>query len=149
MLTTDRVAGGVLVLVGLFVMEESWRLRLPLGSLHNPGPAYLPVVLALLVLVFGAAVFVMGARAARLGGVGWGEWRHAVAIFGACAFAALALERLGYRLTVAVLLVFLIGVVERKGPVLTVAVALGLALGSFYLFNTLLLVPLPRGPFGF
>ena len=149
MLTTDRVAGGVLVLVGLFVMEESWRLRLPLGSLRNPGPAYLPVVLALLVLVFGAAVFLMGARAARLAAVGWSEWRHAVAIFGACAFAALALERLGYRVTVTLLLVFLIGVVERRGPLLTMGVALGLALGSFYLFNTLLLVPLPRGPFDF
>ena len=29
--------------------------------------------------------------------VSWHEWRHAVAIFGACAFAAWGLDRLGYR----------------------------------------------------
>ena len=37
MLTTDRVAGGALVLVGLVALWES--RRLPLGTLHRPGPA--------------------------------------------------------------------------------------------------------------
>jgi hypothetical protein len=80
--------------------------------------------------------------------VGWVEWRHAVAIFAACAFAALALERLGYRATVALTLAFLLGVVERKGIVFTAVFSLALALASFLLFDTLLRVPLPRGPFG-
>jgi len=37
-------------------------------------------------------------------------------------------------------------VVERKRPVVTMAVALGLSLGTFYVFSTLLKVPLPLGP---
>ena len=78
----------------------------------------------------------------------WTEWRHALAIFGACAFAAVALERLGYRLTMGVVLAFLLGVVERKHPLLTVALAVAVAGGSFFLFNTVLRVPLPRGPLG-
>ena len=49
----------------------------------------------------------MGGRARRLAELGWSEWRHAVAIFGACAFAAWGLERLGYRLTMAVVVAFL------------------------------------------
>src|SRR5919204_582580 len=49
------------------------------------------------------ASVVLGARAPRPGAVGWHEWRHAAGIFAACAFAALALERLGYRLTVTVM----------------------------------------------
>jgi hypothetical protein len=146
MLTTDRVAGGALVLLALFTLWES--RRLPLGSLRHPGPAYMPVALAILLLVLGILVVLAGRRAAAVAAVGWTEWRHAVAIFAVCAFAAWALERLGYRLTVAVALAFLVGVVERKGVVFTVVFSLALALGTFLLFDTLLRVPLPREPFG-
>jgi hypothetical protein len=65
-----------------------------------------------------------------------------------CSFAAWGLERLGYRLTVTASLLVLLGLVERKGPVVTVLVAFSLAFGTFLLFATLLRTPLPRGPFG-
>ncbi len=51
-MTTNRVAGAALVGLALVVF---WASRgLPLGSLRNPGPAYLPVALALVLLGFGA-----------------------------------------------------------------------------------------------
>ena len=145
-MTTDRVAGATLVLIGLVTVWES--RAFPLGSLHRPGPAYMPVLLAVLLIVFGVAVFAMGSRARPFREVGWHEWRHAVAIFAACAFAAWGLERLGYRLTMAAVLAFLILVLERKGLVLGLVLTVVMAWGSFYLFDTLLKVPLPRGPFG-
>jgi len=145
-MTTDRAAGATLVLIGLVTI---WQSRaMPLGSLHRPGPAYMPVVLAVLLIVFGVAVFAMGSRAQSLAAVGWHEWRHAVAIFGACAFAAWGLERLGYRITIAVVLGFLLLVLERRGLVLGLALTLAMAWGSFYVFDTLLRVPLPRGLLG-
>ena len=146
MLTTDRVAGGALVLIGLIAVWES--RRFPLGTLHRPGPAYMPTLLALLLIVFGVAVALMGARSRGVSEVGWHEWRHAVGIFAACAFAAWGLERLGYPLTMVAVLAFLILVLERRGWVLGLAVTVVMAWGSFYLFDTLLKVPLPRGPFG-
>ncbi|HMB87026.1 MAG TPA: tripartite tricarboxylate transporter TctB family protein [Methylomirabilota bacterium] len=145
-MTVDRVAGVALVLIGLATVWES--RAFPLGSLHRPGPAYMPVVLALLLIVFGVAVFAMGRGARTLREVGWPEWRHAVAIFAACAFAAWGLERLGYRLTMAMVVGFLLLALERKGWVLGIGLTLVMAWGSFYLFDTLLRVPLPRGPFG-
>ena len=145
-MTVDRVAGVALVLIGLATLWES--RAFPLGSLHRPGPAYMPVVLALLLIVFGVAVFAMGRGARTLREVGWPEWRHAVAIFAACAFAAWGLERLGYRLTMAMVVGFLLLALERKGWVLGLGLTLVMAWGSFYLFDTLLRVPLPRGPFG-
>jgi hypothetical protein len=144
--TVDRVAGVALVLIGLVTIWES--RAFPLGSFHRPGPAYMPVVLAALLILFGAAVFAMDARVRRLAEVGWPEWRHALAIFGACAFAAWGLERLGYRLTMAVVVAFLLLVVERKGWALGLALTVVMAWGSFFVFDTLLRVPLPRGPFG-
>jgi Tripartite tricarboxylate transporter TctB family len=146
MLTTDRAAGAALVLIGLIAVWES--RRFPLGSLHRPGPAYMPTLLALLLIVFGLAVALMGARSPRIGEVGWHEWRHAVGIFAACAFAAWGLDRLGYRLTVAGVLVFLLLVLERKSVIVTAILSVAIAWGSFFLFDTLLRVPLPRGPFG-
>jgi hypothetical protein len=145
-LTTDRVAGAALVLIGLIAAWES--RRFPLGSLHRPGPAYMPTLLALLLVVFGLAVAAMGARSGRMSEVGWHEWRHAVGIFAACAFAAWGLDRLGYRLTMAAVLLFLLLVLERKGVVVTLILTAAISWGSFFLFDTLLRVPLPRGPFG-
>jgi hypothetical protein len=147
-MTTDRVAGTGLALFAAVILEESWRLRLPLGSVAVPGPAYLPVVLAVALFVSGLVIALQGARAPRLADVGWVEWRQAVAIAATCAFLALAFERLGYRLTVAVACVFLLSVVERKSAVAALVFAASMALGTYYLFDTVLRVQLPRGPFG-
>jgi hypothetical protein len=146
MVTVDRVAGAGLAVFALLVL---WQSRaLPLGSLANPGPAYMPVALATLLLVGGLAIAVIGRSAPPLGSLDFGEWRHAVAIFAACAFAALALERLGYRLTIFLALLFLLGVVERTRPVVALVFAVAFAAGTYLLFDTLLRVQLPRGPFG-
>ncbi len=72
MLTTDRVGGSALVLFALGVLWES--RKLPLGSLHNPGPAYMPVVLAVALAVFGAGLVLRGGDGERLADVGWAEW---------------------------------------------------------------------------
>ena len=80
--------------------------------------------------------------------MGWSEWRHAAGILLACAFAAVMLERLGYRFTMTIVLLGLLGGLERKRPLFVLGFSLALALGSFFLFDTLLRVPLPRGPLG-
>ena len=63
--------------------------------------------------------------------------------------AAFGLERIGYRLTVIALLIFFIGVLERKRPLPTALVAIGFGLISYYIVGSLLHVPLPRSPWGF
>lgn len=144
MLRTDRVSGTVLALFALAVIWES--RNLPLGTFRVPGPAYMPVVLALILLIFALMVATTGGRSQRLQSVGWVEWRHAVAILAMCAFAALALERIGYRLTVLAMLLFIVKAAEKRSWVLAATFALAMAFGSFYLFHTILRVPLPRGP---
>jgi hypothetical protein len=145
-LTVDRVAGATLALLALGVLFES--RRLPLGSLSNPGPGWTPVVLALVLLGFGGALVALGGRSGPIAAVGWGEWKHAVAILLACAMSALLLERAGYRLTVTVVLLFLLLVVERKPLLVGVVFSAGLALATHFLFDTVLRVPLPRSPWG-
>jgi putative tricarboxylic transport membrane protein len=146
-LTTDRISGSVLVIFSLLVI---WQSRLlPLGTFRQPGPAYIPVLLASLLLIFGVILVATGGRAPALSTIRWNEWRQALAIFLACILAVFGIERLGYRLTVLLMLGFLLKLVERRGWALSAILALVLAFGSFYLFHTLLRVPLPLGPMGF
>ncbi len=147
MFTRDRVAGFALLLFSLGVM---WETRvLPLGTFHKPGPGYMPMLLAIVLGAMAILVVLGGGLSPPLASLEWAEGRQALAILTGCAFTALAMERIGYRLTVILLLGFLLWVVERLRPVTVVATALGLSLGTFYLFSTLLKVPLPLGPRGF
>ncbi|HKY09086.1 MAG TPA: tripartite tricarboxylate transporter TctB family protein [Candidatus Binatia bacterium] len=146
-MTADRIAGGALVLFSLLVIWQSGAL--PLGTFRHPGPAYIPVLLALLLLFFGALLAATSRHAPKLSAIQWPESRHAAAILGACTFAGFGLDRFGYRVTVVLALLFLLKIVERRGWLLSVSLSLALAFGSFHLFHTLLRVPLPQGPLGF
>ena len=145
-LRADRVAGAALVLIGVVTIVES--RALPFGSLRNPGPAFVPLVLAILLIGFGIAIAALGRSSPPLSEIGWAEAHHAVAIFAACAFVALALERIGYRITMAVMLFSMLWLVERKRVLFAAAFGAGLSAVTYYLFDTILRVPLPRGPLG-
>jgi hypothetical protein len=146
-LTTDRISGTTLVIFSILVIW--YATALPLGSFRQPGPAYIPILLAAILLLFGALIVATGGRAPKMSSIGWTEARHAAAILAACIFAGFGLERLGYRLTIVLVLLSLLRIVERRGWFLSSTLALALAFGSFHLFHALLRVPLPVGPFGF
>ena len=145
-LTVDQVAGSVFAAFSLLVL---WETRtIPFGFLAEPGPGVMPTVLAITLLACSIAVVIGGRVGKRASAVTWEEWRHAVAILGMCAFIALALERLGYRLTILLVLLVLVSIVEKKGWIAGAVFAACFSFGTHFLFNTLLRVPLPQGPFG-
>ena len=145
-LRSDQVSGLFLLLLALFI---AWENRsYPLGSLHDPGPGYLPLALAIFLGVTGMLVAATGGRSVSYAALRWPELVRAGVILLACAFAAFALERIGYRLTMLALLVFFLGVVERKKPFVVATVAIGFSLISYFVFATWLRVPLPVGPGG-
>jgi len=146
-MTIDRVSGAFLVLVGLFVVWE--RRVLPLGTASRPGPGYVPLLLAVLLIVFGLILIARGKHAKELRSISWTEAPHALAILGCCVFVSLFMETIGYRLTLLLTLGFLFGVMERIKPWLTLILTFGFSLGTFWLFDSLLRVPLPRGEWGF
>jgi putative tricarboxylic transport membrane protein len=146
-MTTDRLSATILALFALLVIFES--RHLPLGTFRHPGPAYVPVLLASLLLLFAVLLIFTAGRAPKVTSIRWTEWRHALAIFAACVFAVFAIERLGYRLTMLLMLALLLKPVEKHGWTLSIVFSLSLSLGSYFLFYTLLRVPLPQGPFGF
>ena len=146
-MTTDRASAIALIIFALLVIWES--RQLPLGTFRQPGPAFIPILLALLLLMFAVFLVLTSSRAPSLSSISWTEWRHALAILAASLFSVFAIERLGYRLTVLLVLGFLVKLVEQRGWIVSLSFAFTLSFGSFFLFYTVLRVPLPQGPFGF
>lgn len=146
-LRNDQLSGLMLIALALFI---AWENRaFPVGSLQDPGPGYMPLGLAIFLGLIGLLIAIRGGVSPFLLSVPWPEARRAVLILLLCGLAALALERIGYRLTIVALLILFLGVVERRKPLPVVLVAIGFSLASYYVVGDLLLVPLPRGPWGF
>ena len=146
-LKSDQVSG--LILLGLALYIGWLNREFPVGTLAEPGPGYVPLLLAAGLGGIGLLIAVLGGRSALLRTIPWPESGRAVVVLIACTVVALSLEHVGYRLSIAVFLVFFIGVVERKKPLAVALVAVGFSLASFYIIADLLHVPLPRGPWGF
>jgi len=146
-LRSDQFSGLMLLALALYV---GWENRVyPVGSLQDPGPGYLPLLLVIFLGAIGLLIALWGGRSPPLASVKWPEATRAAVILIACAVGAFALERIGYRLTMFAMLVFFLGVLERRRPVPVALVALGFSLGSFYVVGDLLHVQLPRSPWGF
>ena len=146
-LRCDQASGLILFALALYV---GWLNReFPVGTLAEPGPGYVPLLLAIVLGLIGLLIALFGSRSAALRAMAWPEAMRALVIMTACVLATFALERIGYRITVAALLVFFFGVIERKSWWMTAMVAVTFSLASHYVVGVLLKVPLPRGPWGF
>jgi tripartite tricarboxylate transporter TctB family protein len=158
---TQRQRIGVVALVatGAFFIWRSLA-DLPLGTIDNPGPGAMPILLALLLIVFALWSLTAG-RSGLLDDETAGDsaddgaddaepgaLRHAVLIVASIIVAAVVLDHLGYRLTILTLLLFFLGLVERKPLVTVLIVSFGLSFGSHALFEHVLKIGLPSGPFG-
>ena len=146
-LRNDQLSGIMLSALAVFV---GWENRVyPLGSLQEPGPGYTPLLIAVFLAVAGLIIAVRGRTSPALRETRWAEAKRAALILGACGLATFALEPIGYRLSITALLIFFLGVMERRKPLPVALVAIGFSLLSYYVIGTLLRVPLPRGPWGF
>ncbi|MDH3287389.1 MAG: tripartite tricarboxylate transporter TctB family protein [Betaproteobacteria bacterium] len=144
---SDQFSGLMLVAFALYVV---WANRVyPVGTVHVPGPGFMPLALAIFFGSMGLLIAAGGARSRPLIEMRWTEAKRAVTILLAAVVGVVALEAVGYRLTIMVLLVFLMGVIERKPPVMVAILSIGFAFLSYYVVADLLLVPLPRSPWGF
>ena len=145
-LRSDQVSGLLLLALALYV---AWMNRAyPIGTLSEPGPGYVPLLLAVFMGAMGLLVALSGGKSTALAALEWTEAKRAIALLVACGVAAYALERFGYRITMAALLVFFLGVMERRTPMMVVLAGVGFSLITYYVFATLLRVPLPVSPWG-
>ncbi|MBN1103445.1 MAG: tripartite tricarboxylate transporter TctB family protein [Deltaproteobacteria bacterium] len=144
----DQISGLVLVALALYICLHVVMV-LPVGNHYRPGPGYFPLLLAAILGVCGIIVFFSGQSSPAFRSVDWPGAKKAFYIGLCCLFAVYAIEPLGYRLTILIILLFLFGVVERHKWWVTLALSLGLAFGTYSVFRGFLNVPLPEGMLGF
>ena len=140
----DHLVGGTLVLLAGAVLLGS--RDLPLGRLAFPGPGFMPVLLAVLLLACGLAIVLFGSRSRQVLDFDWQESRRAALVFLIIGLTAFAFQQLGFVLAIGLMLFVLVALVERQGVLFGLAFAVTVTLGSFYLFTRVLGANLPRGP---
>ena len=146
-LRADHVAGLLFVGVGVLVFALSGEL--PTGTLSMPGAGFLPKILAGLSILFGLVLVLRAGESRPFAAISWSDALHAAPVV-IIAGAAIALfEWLGFLITMALMMVALLVIVERRNPLFAALYSVGVVALTYVTFVYLLKTPLPVGPFGY
>ena len=146
-LRADHVAGAAFVVFGVAIIALSGDL--PVGKLSMPGSGFLPMIIAVLTIVFGLALIVRGRESAPYSELAWGDGKHAVLVTAITAAAIGLYTWLGFIITMAAMMIALLVVVERRNPVYAAAYSLGIVLTTYVAFEYLLKTPMPASPLSY
>jgi len=144
-LRRDHVAGGAFVVAAAFLFASS--SDLPFGTLASPGAGMMPKLVLVLLMAFGTLLALRAGESPPLAEIAWGDFRHAATVMAVAAVATGLYTVIGFVLSVSVLLFTLLCLVERRPFWRALIVSIGVTVGSYLLFNTLLKSPLPPMPF--
>lgn len=145
-LRRDHVVAAVLL--GLAAIALVLSTELPVGTLGSPGPGMLPMIAIGFITLFSLVLLTAARNSPPFAETRWSELPHAASVTIAAAIGTILYERLGFVMTMALLIFCVLVVVERARLLPAAAYALGLTLGVKLLLGTLLKSPLPIGPFG-
>jgi hypothetical protein len=144
-LRRDHVAGGAFIAAGALVFAMSGDL--PFGTLASPGAGMMPKLVLGLMMAFGAIILLRAGESPPLAEIAWGDFRHAATVVVVAAVAIALYTTIGFVLSVTLLLFVLLHFIERRSLWGALAVSIGVTVGSYFLFSTLLKSPLPPMPF--
>ncbi|OGP62440.1 MAG: hypothetical protein A2169_07550 [Deltaproteobacteria bacterium RBG_13_47_9] len=146
---SDLISGIFWLVIGL--LFTIWSTHYQIGNLMRPGSGLLPLGLGILLILL-SLIFLLGqAKKSFLENVkepfftkpgGWRKVAYAVLIL---ILATFTFEKLGYLLTIFLLIVFLMLGAEFKSWKRIILAAFFTALGIYLVFVLLLEQPLPRG----
>ena len=140
---TGLAAGAALLLSGLYLVLS---LRLPLGTVEEPGPAFFPLLTGLLLLAGGlglAGEVRRGHHQPRAGEAS--SPRRAGAVAAVLTGFCVALPLVGYAASIFGLLLVTLRLFGLSRWTAAAAAALALTAASWYVFAAVLGVPLPAG----
>ncbi len=142
-LRADQVAGVFFILLGVLVFALSGDL--PFGTISSPGAGMLPKMMAGLMIAFAVTIIAFGGMSQRLAEIDWSDRWHALLVVLITAAGIYAYQRLGFLVTMSLLVFALLVVVERRNVLIAAAYSIGLTLFAYWLFGKALKAPLERG----
>jgi putative tricarboxylic transport membrane protein len=147
----DLLAGLFWLAVSVFVIVQS--VKSDLGSLHSPGPGFLPFWSAFVLGVFSIVLTVMSILKKKWEGKLvdlWKglDWDRVIWVLLSLFLYPILLPVTGYLVTTFVLIAFLLCIGVRSKLWIDIASAVAITVISYVIFCTLLDVKLPKGIFG-
>jgi hypothetical protein len=146
-LRADHIAGAFFVAAGLAVIALSGDL--PTGQLSMPGAGFLPGIVAVLIIVLGASLFLRAHESPAFASIAWDDGPHAGKVILITAAAVALYVKLGFIVTMVLMMATLMIVIERKDIARVLAYSLAIAGGTYVVFVYVLRSPLPTGILGY
>jgi hypothetical protein len=146
-LRADHVAGAFFVAVGLLVIALSGDL--PFGQLSMPGAGFLPLIIAVMIIVFGGSLFLRASESPSFAEIEWDDSRHALQVIAITGVAVALYTMLGFIVTMILMMLALMVIIERKNVVRAAGYSVCVAIVTYITFVHLLQSPLPPGVLGY
>jgi hypothetical protein len=147
MLRSDHVAGGAFIAFGILVFALSGDL--PFGRLSAPGAGMMPKLVTGLMMLFGLALILGATSSKPFRELEWSDAAHALMVVIITAAAIASYRRLGFILTISLLVFVLLVVIERQPLHYAAPYALALTGIAWWVFGKALKAPLETGVLGF
>ena len=145
----DLAVDAFWVLLGLAISAHA--VALGLWAPSGPGGGFVPLLAGAVIAAGGAGLLLSRARPAP--GVPFWSARVAalrvLAVLAGLVAIAVLMPVLGFLLTAIPTMAFLLTVIERQRWPWVVGLAIGSSVGLYWLFDRILEMALPKGPFGF
>jgi len=149
----NKDCGASLIFLVAGIYGFIFSVGLPLGRWREPGPGVFPLSLSILLCLSGILWFIYGKKKGKEGKKEKRiDWRRLavrlvtpIKILGITLAFILSLEKLGYLLGSFLYLFVLFLVVSRYKLWIAVGLALIAGIGSWYFFQKMLAIQLPRG----
>lgn len=142
-LRTDHVAGGALIALGIAVFVIG--TDLPFGDVSAPGAGMMPKLMAGLLIAFSLLVMAAGGDSPPVTAIDWSDRGHAALLVFITGIAVALYQRLGFLITMSLLVFSLLVVVERRKVLPAASYAVALTVFAYWLFGIALKAPLERG----
>ncbi len=134
-----------------------WSYTFPFGTRKSPGPALLPFTLGLLIILLGGIILLQTISSMKKGTLKTSppfirEKEGLIRVgytLGGMFVAAILLDKVGFIITIFCLILLLLRTVEPRKWRTDLFYVATFTLGSFFLFQVLLKVALPRNVLGF
>lgn len=139
----DIAAGFFCIFFGATMMIGAIKLRL--GTPSEPQPGFFPFVAGIILVVLSAILLIRAFSGRGEGAEPFGElWRPAILAIGLFLYSLL-LDSMGYIIATIILSMVVLRVLDTKAWLKLAAISLILSVGTYFLFDRLLDVPLPLG----
>ena len=151
-INNDQVCSILGLIIGSLIVIHSFHYDL--GTLSSPGHGFFPLVGGICITLFSSLGLVI-ASFQSLKGIGWTpvikgmRWKRPLIAFASLFFYVFIVNHLGFILTTALFIGFILRVLEQQRWPVVVSVSIVCAMASYGLFGICLDAQLPSGFLGF